>query len=88
MNVMFSTWHVIFSLNNEESIVLLQYPLWVQFLGLSQYLKNETCFRIIVGKIGKVLQVKLSNTYLSNIASPWVRLLVGDIENILEKIVN
>jgi hypothetical protein len=85
---MFSTWHPIFSSNNEESVVLLQYPLWVQFLGLSQFLRNETCLRIIATKVGKVLQVELSNTYLSNTASPWVRLLVGDIKNIPEKIVN
>jgi hypothetical protein len=63
INVVFLAWHLGFSSNKEKSIVLLHYLLWIQFLKLNQYLRNEICLYIMAMKIGKVLQVELSNTY-------------------------
>jgi hypothetical protein len=40
-----------------------------------------------VGKLGKVLQVEFLNTYVSKIVGPCVRMLVGNIENLPQKIV-
>jgi hypothetical protein len=87
INVMLLTWHLGFSSNKQRRInFLLHYLLWVQFIKLSQYLRNEPCFYIMARKLGKVLRMELSNTYASKTISLWVKLLIRDIENLLQKI--
>jgi len=71
----------------EELVAILQYPLWVQFLGLSPYLGNiETCIRIM-RKISKVLKVELSNTYASKTIGPRIKLLIRHIKNLPQKVI-
>lgn len=54
------------------------YHVWLQFLELNEYLRNETCLRIIVGKCGKVLVVEESETYVFKTAGLRVKVLVSD----------
>lgn len=77
--VSFSTWSADFSSQKEETIDLVRFPVWAHFLGLPIYVRNEQCLRALGKRIGEILSMDLSDSWVGKTAGPRIRLLVSDI---------
>lgn len=80
--VLFSIWSPLFSPDDPQSLNLLEYPVWIQFLGLHQCLRNEKCLRVFASKQGKILFVEDSSSYANKAAGPRVKVVVPDYTNV------
>lgn len=54
--VLFAPWNDEFSSHDPTSLLLLQYPLCIQFLGIGIHWRNEECYRILGSAFGRVLK--------------------------------
>jgi len=50
--IIFFTWDPCFSSSKTKTITLLHYLIWVKFLGINYYFKNEECLSILANKLG------------------------------------
>lgn len=84
--VTFSPWNARFSPDCPGGTKLLEYPVWLQFLGLSEYLRNPTCLKILAGKYGRVLFVEESENYAAKTAGLRTKILISDSSKITDRI--
>jgi hypothetical protein len=63
-----------------------KFCIWVQFLGINQYLRNVDYLNLLENQLGKVLLVKIVDFFKANTSNPKIKMLVHNISNLLSKI--
>jgi hypothetical protein len=81
-DVVFAKWSPKFSSEDTESTGVLAFPIWVQFHGLNTCLRSAECLPIFAAKIGKVIKVEPSDTYIGKTAGLRVRILRDNIHDL------
>lgn len=84
--VLFTPWNPSFNVDNADTFGSLEYPVWIQFLGLRMHLRNITCLKILASKIGRVLFVDDASNLAEKTAGPRVKILVPDYTQVPERI--
>lgn len=84
--VQFSPWHADFSAHNPASATALEFPIWLQILGLGLHFRVEKVFRIIGSKFGQVLHYDDGASFAGRTARPRIKILVRADMEIPEKI--
>lgn len=84
--VPFSPWNPNFSPENPASSLTLEFPVWIQFLGLALPYRNESCITILGSKYGRVLFFEDSLSYAGRTSGLRVKVLVKDSTVIPERI--
>lgn len=84
--VQFSPWHADFSAHNPASATTLEFPIWIQILGLGIHLRHEAILRIIGSKFGQVLHYDGGASFAGRTAGPRIKILVKADMTIPERI--
>lgn len=84
--VLFTPWNPFFNADNVDTYSSLEYPVWIQFLGLGMHLRNERCLKILASKLGRVLFVDNAITHAGKTAGARVKVLVPDYTKIPDRV--
>lgn len=66
--VIFTTWSADFSSQKEDSLDSVRYPIWAHFPGLPIYLRNEKCLTALDKRLGDILSMDLSDSWVGKTA--------------------
>lgn len=86
IEIFFSTWHSKFSSDVKETLAFHKFCIWVQFLGVNQYLCNVDYLNLLENQLGKVLLVKIVDSFRADTSNSKIRMLVDNISNLFNKI--
>lgn len=84
--IQFLPWHADFSAHNPSSATTLEFPIWLQFLGLGLHFRGEAFLRMIGSKFGQVLHYDDGASFAGRTAGARVKILVKANLEIPEKI--
>lgn len=80
--ISFSSWIPHFSLESIETTREVKHPIWMQLLGLNQFLRQEEFLRAVASQIGEVIHIEETESYKGKTAGPRIRTLVQDVTSL------
>ena len=86
-NISFSSWRPHFDAKTQLANDQLDYPVWLQVVGLCQIMREESFLRTIGEHIGQVIAVDNSELYRAKLFGPRIRLLVKDLNDLPQTII-
>ena len=86
-NISFSSWRPHFDAKTQLENEQLDYPVWLQVVGLCQIMREEPFLRTIGDHIGQVIAIDNSELYRAKLFGPRIRLLVKDLNDLPQTII-